>query len=200
MANHDPKQKLKNLLHELFQLNNTDLDFGIYRILHLVSSEVETFINTKLDEEIEKVKTQLFGHQTTDLKTELEEIKKKLSTNFQVNFSVEGDLEAKADQYGQLPLFKEPYEKLIELNSNLTDLHVSEETETSIYNDLYEFFSRYYEGGDFISMPRAGRNNYMIPYNGEEVKLYWANHDQYYIKTAENFKNYVFYNGTKELL
>ncbi len=32
----------------------------------------------------------------------------------------------------------------------------------------------------------------MIPYNGEEVKLYWANYDQYYIKTGENFKNYTF--------
>ena len=34
----------------------------------------------------------------------------------------------------------------------------------------------------------------MIPYEGEEVKLYWANYDQYYIKTGDNFKNYVFNN------
>jgi len=32
----------------------------------------------------------------------------------------------------------------------------------------------------------------MIPYNGEEVKLYWANHDQYYIKSAEHFQKYSF--------
>jgi len=31
-----------------------------------------------------------------------------------------------------------------------------------------------------------------IPYEGEEVKLYWANHDQYYIKTSENFRDYSF--------
>lgn len=31
-----------------------------------------------------------------------------------------------------------------------------------------------------------------MPYSGEEVKLHWANHDQYYIKTGENFKNYTF--------
>ena len=33
---------------------------------------------------------------------------------------------------------------------------------------------------------------YAIPYNGEEVYLYWANHDQYYVKTAEHFTDYTF--------
>jgi adenine-specific DNA-methyltransferase len=33
---------------------------------------------------------------------------------------------------------------------------------------------------------------YAIPYEGEEVKLYWANHDQYYIKTSEYLRNYTF--------
>lgn len=36
---------------------------------------------------------------------------------------------------------------------------------------------------------------YAIPYEGEEVKLYWANQDQYYIKTSENFKDYTFTAG-----
>ena len=31
-----------------------------------------------------------------------------------------------------------------------------------------------------------------MPYNGEEVKLHWANADQYYIKTAEYFANFTF--------
>jgi adenine-specific DNA-methyltransferase len=31
-----------------------------------------------------------------------------------------------------------------------------------------------------------------VPYEGEEVKLHWANADQYYVKTAENFRNYRF--------
>ncbi len=32
----------------------------------------------------------------------------------------------------------------------------------------------------------------MIPYNGEEVKLIWANMDQYYIKSSELLRDYVF--------
>ena len=121
-----------------------------------------------------------------------------MAKSFQVDFNAEGDLEKKAKQYGQLPLFKEPYNKYIDTKKKLDSLRVSEDTERSIYNELYRFFSRYYDGGDFISKSRAGQNNYMIPYNGEEVKLYWANHDQYYIKTSENFKNYIFTNNSSD--
>ncbi|MGK7630704.1 site-specific DNA-methyltransferase, partial [Salmonella enterica] len=35
-------------------------------------------------------------------------------------------------------------------------------------------------------------NTYAIPYAGEEVMLHWANKDQYYIKSGENFSNYTF--------
>ena len=41
-------------------------------------------------------------------------------------------------------------------------------------------------------MRRYKKDVYAIPYEGEEVKLYWANHDQYYIKTSEHLKNYAF--------
>ena len=38
----------------------------------------------------------------------------------------------------------------------------------------------------------AAENKYAIPYNGEEVTLYWANFDQYYVKTGEYFTDYRF--------
>jgi adenine-specific DNA-methyltransferase len=60
-------------------------------------------------------------------------------------------------------------------------------------SNLYTFFSRYWQDGDFISKRRySKRERYAIPYNGEEVYLYWANHDQYYIKTAEHFTDYSY--------
>ena len=53
-----------------------------------------------------------------------------------------------------------------------------EDLETAIYNHLYTFFSRYWQDGDFISKRRySKRERYAIPYNGEEVYLYWANHE-----------------------
>src|SRR3546814_15140787 len=35
-------------------------------------------------------------------------------------------------------------------------------------------------------------DTYAIPYAGEEVMLHWANKDQYYTKSGENFSNYSF--------
>ena len=70
-----------------------------------------------------------------------------------------------------------------------------DDLQNTVFSRLTQFFSRYYEGGDFVSQRRyktGGNSAYAIPYNGEEVKLYWANYDQYYIKTSEYFKNYTF--------
>ncbi len=72
------------------------------------------------------------------------------------------------------------------------------EQETAIYNHLFTFFSRYYDNGDFISQRRYKNDTYAIPYSGEEVMLHWANKDQYYTKSGENFSNYAFeLNGKK---
>ena len=69
------------------------------------------------------------------------------------------------------------------------------DAEADVYNHLANFFGRYYTEGDFISQRRysgGGRSAYLIPYDGEEVKLHWANADQYYVKTTENYASYVF--------
>jgi adenine-specific DNA-methyltransferase len=75
----------------------------------------------------------------------------------------------------------------------MAQYQVTEDLKNRVYNDLYTFFSRYYEDGDFIAKRRYGRREtYAIPYNGEEVVLHWATKDQYYIKTGERLKNYRF--------
>ncbi len=64
--------------------------------------------------------------------------------------------------------------------------------EAAVYNHLLTFFARYYDAGDFISQRRYKGDTYAIPYSGEEVMLHWANKDQYYTKSGENFSNYRF--------
>jgi adenine-specific DNA-methyltransferase len=64
--------------------------------------------------------------------------------------------------------------------------------EDEVYSDLYTFFRRYYKNGDFLSLRRYKPDTYAIPYEGEEVKLHWANADQYYVKTTESFRDYRF--------
>ncbi len=49
---------------------------------------------------------------------------------------------------------------------------------------------RRYSGGQYSA--------YSIPYDGEEIKLVWANSDQYYIKSTENYASYVFTVGDND--
>ena len=41
-------EKLKTLLKELFQLDQPDLDFGLYRVMHAKSAEVSQFLDKDL--------------------------------------------------------------------------------------------------------------------------------------------------------
>ena len=67
-----------------------------------------------------------------------------------------------------------------------------EGSDNEVFSHLVTFFSRYYDNGDFISKRRYKDNTYAIPSHGEEVKLHWANADQYYIKSSEYFRVYTF--------
>ena len=41
--------------------------------------------------------------------------------------------------------------------------------ENEVYSDLYSFFRRYYQGGDYLSLRRYKEGVYAIPYEGDVV-------------------------------
>ena len=87
----------------------------------------------------------------------------------------------------------------VERTLRLAGAEKDADAEADVYDRLAAFFARYYTEGDFVSQRRyvsGGRSAYLIPYDGEEVKLHWANADQYYVKTTENYASYVFHVGT----
>ena len=45
-------EKLKTLLMELFQLDQPDLDFGLYRVLHAKSGEISQFLDNDLPPQV----------------------------------------------------------------------------------------------------------------------------------------------------
>lgn len=170
--------RLIDKLKELFQLDQPDLDFGFYRIMHARAKQITDFITTDLLKIVENA----FG-QVDDV------TKRKLKAEY--------DQELKnAKDYGA----PEPENvlKVKEAKAKYEAASHTENTEGEIYDHLYRFFERYYDNGDFLSLRYYTRETsdkaapYAIPYNGEEVKLHWANSDQYYIKTAEYFTNFTF--------
>ena len=177
------KDKLAKLLRELFQFDMADLDFGIYRIMNYKRAEIEKFIEKDLIEKTNEVFKRHAESSAEVLKTELSELRSEINTDFGMGTIDEKGVVRK---HQDAPKVKEYVRKQ-------EALRIAEHEVSEVYNHIYEFFSRYYDKGDFYSKRRiGGREKYVIPYNGEEVMLHWANNDQYYIKTSENFTNYEF--------
>ena len=181
IRNESSYKKFIELLYEIFELDKGDLDFGIYRILNLRKDNISSFFNgtgkydnNGLPQQIIDALERITDKDDVEINKEIEETKNKLK-----------ELGATKEQIEENPKIKELKSKLNN-NTDLTSLQIE------IYNELYEFFSRYYDNGDFISKRRYKKDVYAIPYNGEEVKLTWANENQYYIKTATNFNTYAF--------
>lgn len=179
MTTESPKfKKLVAKLRELFELDKADLDFGIYRVLRARRDEIDRFLREEL---LPQVQRELGV--VTDEKAKQFEAKVEEEIQLVMNYGGKSREEAE---------LAEPVKKariLLEQARNPAAI------EDEVYSLLTTFFGRYYEGGDFISLRRysgPGKERYMLPYNGEEVKLVWANMDQYYIKSAENFRDYAF--------
>ncbi len=90
-----------------------------------------------------------------------------------------------------LPQVREAFTEYIQRQSDTVSVDAAA-LEEEVFSHLYTFFRRYYKDGDFLSLRRYKEGAYAIPYEGEEVKLHWANADQYYIKSSENFRDYLF--------
>ncbi len=165
-------EKLKALLKELFQLDQPDLDFGIYRVMHAKSAEVTQFLDDGL---LPQVQAAFALYKTAD-KADIEKELAKLIAGIEAA--------------GMNP---EESPKVLELRARLkTEAVDIGALESEVYDHLHSFFRRYYSEGDFLSKRVYKAGVYAIPYEGEEVKLHWANADQYYIKTSEYLRDYAF--------
>ena len=189
------KEELKNKLKEIFQFENEDLDFGIYRIMNYKRKEIEKFIEEDLIKEVERQLALVGEEEKKEIEEKLKEISSRNGVKKYLEALQKGD-EERAKIYRED--FAEQIAEYENLKKQWEEIKISEDLEKQVYNHLINFFSRYYDNGDFISKRRYGKNEkYVIPYNGEEVLLYWVNRDQYYIKTTEYFRRYTFWDKKK---
>ncbi|MBE0508666.1 MAG: site-specific DNA-methyltransferase, partial [Marinospirillum sp.] len=165
------RQKFAELLREMFQLNQPELDFGLYRIMHARKDDINRFI----ERDLPRITQEAFKDFATQDKTQIEQELEK---------AIQG---AKA-----LDIDPESLPKVQELKAKLADNFDLAREEGEVYDALVTFFNRYYDEGDFLSRRVYKDGTYAIPYQGEEVVLHWANKDQYYIKSSETLRDYTF--------
>ena len=157
-------------LKEIFMMDQADLDFGIYRIMNQKRRDIQQFLEHDL----------------------LPQVKQILKDNSPTAQALQQELGKVVQTLRDMGVNPDEAPKARQLKAQIAACGDLSALENEVYSHLTTFFSRYYDEGDFISKRRYKDNTYAIPYNGEEVKLYWANADQYYIKTSENFKDYSF--------
>ena len=164
-------RRLKALLAELFMFDQADLDFGIYRIMNLRREEIRRFLDEDLLPQVREALGMVAAGEREATEVELRALEKELRDD------------------GIDPQSSRRFRELHARHEEQPDLASTEE---EVYSHLVTFFRRYYKDGDFISLRRYKEGVYAIPYEGEEVKLHWANADQYYVKSAEHFRDYTF--------
>ncbi|PHS00938.1 MAG: site-specific DNA-methyltransferase [Leeuwenhoekiella sp.] len=165
------RQTFADLLREMFQLNQPELDFGLYRIMHARKDDINRFIEQDLPRLIQEAFSQYASQDQAQLEAELEEHIK----------SAKG-----------LGMDPDAIPKVQELKQKLQGGFDLAREEGEVYDALVTFFNRYYNEGDFLSRRVYKDGTYAIPYQGEEVVLHWANKDQYYIKSSETLRDYRF--------
>ena len=160
-----------SLLKQIFELDKSDLDFGIYRVMNLRKTQIEEFLTERLPQMVQETLAPFAQGSKEEIRAKMKQIEDSVS---EMGMTVDAlpDTAQKKQQYLQL-------QKQLAEGADLAAL------ETDVYSALYSFFNRYYEDGDFISKRRYKEGVYAIPYEGEEVKLYWANQDQYYIRISK---------------
>ncbi len=181
-------QKFQELLKRLFQFETSDLDFGIYRILNYKQEQIKRFIEEDLKNKVESAFTKHKDERLSNINQRFEEAKEKIVQSLGKDaFTPTGELK---EQFKDTPLGRDFHS----LKAQKDEAEAIDEIRLQVFNDLYNFFSRYYEEGDFVPHYRYSvkGHKYAIPYNGEEVKLYWANSEQYYTKTGLLFRDYTF--------
>lgn len=164
-------EKFISTMEKVLMLDQADLDFGIYRIMNQKRAQIEEYLHKDLRKQVAEAISENASTDAVALKKELAQLVSTLTT---------------------AGLNPDDSPKVKELKERIAQSGNSEDLENEVYSHLTIFFSRYYDKGDFISQRRYKKDVYAIPYEGEEVKLYWANADQYYIKTGEYFRKYRF--------
>ncbi|MEQ6886480.1 site-specific DNA-methyltransferase [Salicola sp. Rm-C-2C1-2] len=205
--------QLRAFLKDLFQFEDHELDFGIYRITRLKRQFIQNFIDGEDEHSLRAtVERALSGVQNSRAKT---------ASNWLAAFAAKfGDMgrplweavEADPDDSEAVSQFKglmdmpalaagerEEAEKQLQAYVE-THQQSQDQLAVKVYNHLLNFFELYYQNGDFGYNTRA-TTAFQVPYeadyDGADTLFHWKHKDSYYIKTGNGFHTVRFELGGK---
>jgi len=180
-------EQLKNSLKEMFQFQNNDLNFGIYKIYKLKQKEIEKFIDDNLENIVKK---ELQNVSNLEEKSNLLELELFLKW-----FNQEKLLEDINSNYEKIDWFINLWwnwdtEKLKEILKSGRNWSIEWDLENKIYNYILNFFELYYSEWDFGYNTRS-LNTYKVEYSESNEESEWEEISQNNNRETE-FKHYKF--------
>lgn len=199
--------KLKEQLKIMFQFDQNELDFGIFKVLRLKRQQVNYFIETELEQIVTKAlkdvanKDATYQNKALSLFVE-ENGSKKWLEDIALN-------ETKIRRVIEEENPKNKAELLAVLDGGNHSENTTESLANKVYSYLLDFFSLYYRDGDFgynsrsLSRFRVDYPSYSFdePYKGEDVMFHWKHRGSYYIKSGSSFNSvaFVMQDGDKQV-
>jgi len=186
-------KQLKEFLKEMFQFNNNDLDFGIYRIYNLKRKEIENFIDGTEEQCLEPI-----INKTLQLVSNIErEVELTSLTAYLKKFNQESLVNDPAGNFKEIQTLidfsKDDTEKenlSAALTASTKEFNITDEIKDKIYNHILGYFEMYYSNGDFGYNNRS-RSLYKVPYEadyyGNDTMFHWKHKGSLYIKTGNSF-------------
>uniref|UniRef100_D5X2P0 site-specific DNA-methyltransferase (adenine-specific) n=1 Tax=Thiomonas intermedia (strain K12) TaxID=75379 RepID=D5X2P0_THIK1 len=192
----------QNFLREMFQFDNNELDFGLFKVLRLKRAFIEQFIDGDGEQDLRRiVSRELAAIRSADdadekqwlaNRCELLGIKtKKAWENALANLRDKALNEAlrqavqNAEEDDKLTVTLERLDRWLQAQQ-----HSTSHLEAQLYNYLLNFFELYYQNGDFGYNSRAAsafKVPYEADYDGADTLFHYKHKDCYYIKTANSF-------------
>ncbi|ARB28994.1 site-specific DNA-methyltransferase [Pseudomonas tolaasii] len=198
-----PFDQLRQFLKDMFQFEEHDLDFGIYRITRMKRQFIQAFIDGEDENSLRSTVSRALGSvqnsQSTTARNWLAAFAAQFGDMGRPTWqAVEADPADEAalgrlkSLFGMPVLSDEQRQQAeAQLRTFLETRQLSaEQLETRIYNHLLNFFELYYQNGDFGYNTRAAstfKMPYEADYNGSDTLFHWKHKDSYYIKTGNGF-------------
>ena len=126
---HERLERFTKLLREIFELDKSDLDFGIYRVMNLRKTQIEQFLTRRLPAMVQRELAPFARDDRETLRAQMAELEQTAA-----------DLGMKMEELPDTAPKKQEYLRLQKQLAEGTDLAG---LETDVYSALYAFFSRY---------------------------------------------------------
>ena len=175
---------LQEKLKEIFEINNSDLDFGIYRIMKFREKEIKNFIDIELPKTIDSK----FKGLESSSKNIFDKVK-EFEENSENEALVELYNSWNTTEIENTSKYNPKFKEYVNNKNNLKDSKKTSIESDDIYNWLNAFFTSYYDKWDFF---KTRKQKWTYKFEWWDVGFTWATEGQYYIKSWKHFNNYTF--------